>query len=121
MNDHKPLFDPAVMSRDDIVREIKLLRGSRDLVADIVFEYPEVNNRTVRSVVVTDEDVGRLKAALPEHHFRWLKDNDADVITAGKLDDFFTVADEFSLLAEDLDPELEEELEESVIIPQARG
>ncbi len=54
---------------------------------------------------------------IPEHHFRWLKDNDADVITAGKLDDFFTVADEFSLLAEDLDPELEEELEESVIIP----
>ncbi|HFJ2162870.1 TPA: hypothetical protein ACIBXN_004481 [Salmonella enterica subsp. diarizonae serovar 48:i:z] len=117
MNDHKPLFDPAIMSRDDIVQEIKLLRGSRDLVADIVFEYPEVNNRTVRSVVVTDEDVARLKQALPEHHFRWLKDNDADVITAGKLDDFFTVADEFSLLAEDLDPELEEELEESVIIP----
>lgn len=117
MNDHKPLFDPAVMSRDDIVREIKLLRGSRDLVADIVFEYPEVNNRTVRSVVVTDEDVARLKAELPEHHFRWLQDNDADVITAGKLDDFFTVADEFSLLAEDLDPELEEELEESIIIP----
>ncbi|EHX7012476.1 hypothetical protein K2A10_004720 [Salmonella enterica subsp. enterica serovar Concord] len=53
------------------------------------------------------------EAGLPEHHFRWLKNNDADVITAGKLDDFFTVADEFSLLAEDLEPALED----SVIIP----
>lgn len=94
--------------RNDFVNEIILLRKSRDFILDILEEYPEINNQPVRSVVISEDDLMKIKCFLPEHHFLWLQKNKTDIVTAGKLDDFFTVADEFSLLAEERFPELEE-------------
>ncbi|EKB3332681.1 hypothetical protein ONZ27_005258 [Salmonella enterica subsp. enterica serovar Chandans] len=90
------------------VNEINKLRKSRDFVIDILEEYPEVDNQPVRSVIITEDDLIKIKNFLPEHHFLWLQKNENDIVTVGKLDDFFTVADEFSLLVEEHFPELEE-------------
>ncbi|EDU3771499.1 hypothetical protein C4O09_005083 [Salmonella enterica subsp. enterica serovar Minnesota] len=90
------------------VNEINALRRSRNFVVDILEEYPEINNQPVRSVIITEDDLMKMKDFLPEHHFLWLQKNETDIVTVGKLDDFFTVADEFSLLVEERFPDLEE-------------
>lgn len=96
------------MINKEFLKEINALRKSRDFILDILEEYPEINNQPVRSVLITTDDLIKIKHFLPEQHFLWLQKNETDIVTAGKLDDFFTVADEFSLLAEELFPDLEE-------------
>lgn len=96
------------MIKKEFIKEINILRKSRDFILDIIEEYPEINNQPVRSVVITTDDLIKIKHFLPEQHFFWLQKNETDIVTIGKLDDFFTVADGFSLLAEELFPELEE-------------
>ncbi|EAW9500973.1 hypothetical protein ABDM08_004878 [Salmonella enterica] len=100
---------------DYFINELILIRKSRDFILDILEEYPEINNQPVRSVVITEDDLIKIKCFLPEHHFLWLQKDKTDIVTTGKLDDFFTVADEFSLLAEERFPELEE-LEDYITI-----
>lgn len=103
------------MNKKDFIKEINILRKSRNFILDILEEYPEINNQPVRSVVITSDDLIKIKHFLPKYHFLWLQKNETDIVTVGKLDDFFTVADEFSLLAEECFLELEEREEYNAI------
>ncbi|EER7685327.1 hypothetical protein IB394_005002 [Escherichia coli] len=107
----KILFDPENMSIDEMIKEIHLLRNSRDLALELVFSYPEA--KAAEKIVLTDEEISLLKAKLPEHHFQWLSGDGAPV-TVGRLGDFADLADDFSILAGEIDPELEEPPEEVI-------
>lgn len=108
---NKILFDPENMNMEEMLREIQLLRNSRDLALELVFSYPET--KAAEKIELNAEEIHLLKTRLPEHHFQWLSGDDAP-ITVGRLGDFADLADDFSILAEDIDPELEEAPEEAI-------
>ncbi|EEY8554016.1 hypothetical protein E9L93_004037 [Escherichia coli] len=108
----KTLFDPETMSREDMLREIQLLRDSRDLALELVFGYPET--KAAEQIELNDDEITFLKVKLPEHHFQWLAGDGDEALTVGRLGDFADLADDFSVLAGEIDPD-QEEPEEEVI------
>ncbi|EGE6785400.1 hypothetical protein HI330_004298 [Escherichia coli] len=109
---NKTLFDPETMSRENMLREIQLLRDSRDLALELVFSYPETT--VAEQIELNDDEITLLKTKLPEHHFRWLAGDGDEAVTVGRLGDFADLADDFSVLAGEIDPDLEEPLEEVI-------
>ncbi|EEU3690542.1 hypothetical protein [Escherichia coli] len=108
----KTLFDPETMSREDMLREIQLLRDSRDLALELVFGYPET--KAAEQIKLNDDEITLLKAKLPEHHFQWLAGDGDEALTVGRLGYFADLADDFSVLAGEIDPDLEEPEEEVI-------
>ncbi|EFC2287569.1 TPA: hypothetical protein RMT51_004443 [Escherichia coli] len=108
----KTLFDPETMSREDMLREIQLLRDSRDLALELVFGYPET--KAAEQIELNDDEITLLKAKLPEHHFQWLAGDGDEALTVGRLGYFADLADDFSVLAGEIDPDLEEAEEEVI-------
>lgn len=87
------------------VREVEQLQQSRGAVLDIIFCYPEDEPEKK----INPEDVEWLRELLPSHHFSWLSGKGD--ITVKKLDDFFSVSDDFCLNAEELLPDLKNSAE----------
>lgn len=81
--------------RKNFCKEIGMLRRSRDIVLDVLFQYPD-NDK----IVISEKDFMKLKRKMIKKHFEWLVGN-RDFITIEMLDNFFSVADDFSLMAED--------------------
>ncbi|EJW7756888.1 hypothetical protein ACF98D_004884 [Escherichia coli] len=111
-------FNPEHMTREEMVRELLLLRSSRDLTTDIYFEY--VDAGLPETTELTAADTERLKAGLPAHHLHWLG-GDGTPLTVRRISDFADVADDFSCLAAAIDPELAEPPEEGIPMEGLNG